>query len=58
MYRHFRDAGVDSESNVQKMRIPSTDCLVTHYDLDVLLVVGYRANYATTCCAIGIDDVP
>ena len=40
----FRDSEVDRESNSQKVQIASADRPVTHYSLDVILAVGYRAN--------------
>ena len=40
----FRDSEVDRESNLQKVQIASADRPVTHYSLDVILAVGYRAK--------------
>ncbi len=40
----FTTGELETESNVQKMRIPSSDKPVAHYGLDMILSVGYRVN--------------
>jgi hypothetical protein len=46
--RHIRNVfwekELDEKSNMQKMHIPNSDKLVTFYNLDVIISVGYRVN--------------
>lgn len=40
----FREKELDEKSNMQKMHIPNSDKLVTFYNLDVIISVGYRVK--------------
>ena len=40
----FNEKELDEESNVQKMHFPNSDKLVTVYNLDVIISVGYRVK--------------
>ena len=40
----FQTGELDEESNVQKMHIASSDKLVSYYNLDVVISIGYRVN--------------
>ncbi len=40
----FKSGELDEKSNVQKMHIPNSDKLVSFYNLDVIISVGYRVN--------------
>ncbi|MCL1919267.1 MAG: virulence RhuM family protein [Peptococcaceae bacterium] len=40
----FTEGELDEKSNVQKMHIANSDKLVTFYNLDVIIAVGYRVK--------------
>ena len=40
----FKDGELDEKSNVQKMHFPNSDKLVSIYNLDVIISVGYRVK--------------
>jgi hypothetical protein len=40
----FREKELDEKSNMQKMHIPNSDKLVAFYNLDVIILVGYRVK--------------
>ncbi len=40
----FRENELDEKSNMQKVHIPNSDKLVTFYNLDVIISVGYRVK--------------
>lgn len=40
----FKERELDEKSNMQKMHIPNSDKLVTFYNLDVIISVGYRVK--------------
>lgn len=40
----FADGELDEKSNVQKMHFPNSDKLVTLYNLDIIISVGYRVK--------------
>ena len=40
----FKTKELNEKSNVQKMHIPNSDKLVSFYNLDVVISVGYRVN--------------
>lgn len=40
----FKEGELDRESNVQKMHFANSDKPVTYYNLDVIIIVGYRVK--------------
>ncbi len=44
IWNAFREKELDEKSNMQKMHIPNSDKLVTFYNLDVIISVGYRVK--------------
>lgn len=54
----FKDGELSPDSNMQKMHIAGSDKPVALYSLDVIISVGYRADFPHAWCQPRCDGQP